>query len=91
LTISIPDTFTPFLSRPVLSFQRYHTLNDNCAVMQRCTHMKIDEYILAKIYEERLFICKILMFGLFHFYSKNIKIPVVNKYHQNKVLSVSKM
>ncbi|CAI9603549.1 unnamed protein product [Staurois parvus] len=31
------------------------------------------------------------MFGLFHLYSKKKKkIPVVNKYHQNKVLSVSK-
>ncbi|CAI9614388.1 unnamed protein product, partial [Staurois parvus] len=31
------------------------------------------------------------MFGLFHLYSKKkIKIPLVNKYHQNKVLSVSK-
>ncbi|CAI9574222.1 unnamed protein product [Staurois parvus] len=29
------------------------------------------------------------MFGLIHLYSKKIKIPVVNKYHQNKVLSVS--
>ncbi|CAI9591657.1 unnamed protein product [Staurois parvus] len=30
-------------------------------------------------------------FGLFYLYSKKkIKIPVVNKYHQNKVLSVSK-
>ncbi|CAI9571564.1 unnamed protein product, partial [Staurois parvus] len=39
LTTSSPDTFTPFLSRPIFSFQRYHTLNDNCAVMQHCTHM----------------------------------------------------
>ncbi|CAI9542556.1 unnamed protein product [Staurois parvus] len=30
------------------------------------------------------------MFGLFHLYIKKIKIPVMNKYHQNKVLSVSK-
>ncbi|CAI9538495.1 unnamed protein product, partial [Staurois parvus] len=30
------------------------------------------------------------LFGLFHLYSTKIKIPVVNKYHQNKVLSVSK-
>ncbi|CAI9571369.1 unnamed protein product [Staurois parvus] len=30
-------TYTPFLSRPIFSFQRYHTLNDNCAVMQHCT------------------------------------------------------
>ncbi|CAI9617800.1 unnamed protein product [Staurois parvus] len=30
------------------------------------------------------------MFGLFHLNSKKIKISVVNKYHQNKVLSVSK-
>ncbi|CAI9598611.1 unnamed protein product [Staurois parvus] len=31
------------------------------------------------------------MFGLFHLYSKKKKkTPVVNKYHQNKVLSVSK-
>ncbi|CAI9534201.1 unnamed protein product [Staurois parvus] len=28
------------------------------------------------------------MFGLFHLYSKKRKIPVVNKYHQNKVLSI---
>ncbi|CAI9608003.1 unnamed protein product, partial [Staurois parvus] len=33
----------PFLSRPIFSFQCYHTLNDNCAVMQHCTHM----YFLA--------------------------------------------
>ncbi|CAI9602930.1 unnamed protein product [Staurois parvus] len=30
------------------------------------------------------------MFGLFHLYRKKLKIPLVNKYHQNKVLSVSK-
>ncbi|CAI9621374.1 unnamed protein product [Staurois parvus] len=30
------------------------------------------------------------IFGHFHSYRKKIKIPVVNKYHQNKVLSVSK-
>ncbi|CAI9582097.1 unnamed protein product, partial [Staurois parvus] len=54
--------------------------------------------ILANSYEERLiylqnFIRKTLffnIFGLFHLYSKKIKIPVVNKYHQHKVLSVSK-
>ncbi|CAI9532245.1 unnamed protein product, partial [Staurois parvus] len=28
---SIPDTFTPFLPRPIFSFQHAHTLNDNCA------------------------------------------------------------
>ncbi|CAI9534486.1 unnamed protein product [Staurois parvus] len=30
------------------------------------------------------------IFGLFDLYSKKKKITVVNKYHQNKVLSVSK-
>ncbi|CAI9581676.1 unnamed protein product, partial [Staurois parvus] len=35
-----PDTFTPFQFRPIFSFQRCRTLNDNCAVMQHCTHMK---------------------------------------------------
>ncbi|CAI9623751.1 unnamed protein product, partial [Staurois parvus] len=34
------DTFTPFQSRPIFSFQCYHTLNDNSGVMQHCTHMK---------------------------------------------------
>ncbi|CAI9605081.1 unnamed protein product, partial [Staurois parvus] len=40
LTTCLPGTYTPFLSRPIFSFQRCHTLNDNCAVMQHCTHMK---------------------------------------------------
>ncbi|CAI9597887.1 unnamed protein product, partial [Staurois parvus] len=39
LTTSSPNTFTPFLSRPIFSFQCYHTLNDNCAVMQHCTYI----------------------------------------------------
>ncbi|CAI9566675.1 unnamed protein product, partial [Staurois parvus] len=40
LTTCLQGTYTPFLSRPIFSFQRCHTLNDNCAVMQHCTHMK---------------------------------------------------
>ncbi|CAI9592543.1 unnamed protein product, partial [Staurois parvus] len=40
LTTSLQGTSTPFLPRPISSFQRCHTLNDNCAVMQHCTHMK---------------------------------------------------
>ncbi|CAI9620748.1 unnamed protein product, partial [Staurois parvus] len=40
LTPSLQDTSTPFLPRPISSFQRCHTLSDNCAVMQHCTHMK---------------------------------------------------
>ncbi|CAI9594212.1 unnamed protein product, partial [Staurois parvus] len=39
LTTSSPNNFTPFLSRPIFSFQCYHTLNNNCAVMQHYTHM----------------------------------------------------
>ncbi|CAI9604055.1 unnamed protein product [Staurois parvus] len=41
LTACLQGTYTPFLSRPISSFQRCHTLNDNCAVMQHCTHMKV--------------------------------------------------
>ncbi|CAI9622455.1 unnamed protein product, partial [Staurois parvus] len=40
LTTSLQGTYTPFLPRPISSFQRCGTLNDNCAVMQHCTHMK---------------------------------------------------
>ncbi|CAI9564778.1 unnamed protein product, partial [Staurois parvus] len=32
-------TSTPFLSRPIFSFQRCRTLIDNCVVLQHCTHM----------------------------------------------------
>ncbi|CAI9608782.1 unnamed protein product, partial [Staurois parvus] len=32
LTTSLQGTYTPFLSRPISSFQRCHTLNDNCVV-----------------------------------------------------------
>ncbi|CAI9614339.1 unnamed protein product, partial [Staurois parvus] len=39
LTTSSADTFTPFLSSPIFSFQCYSTLNDNCEIMQHCTHM----------------------------------------------------
>ncbi|CAI9573711.1 unnamed protein product, partial [Staurois parvus] len=39
LTTCLPGTYTPFFTRPILSFQRCLTLNDNCAVMQDCTHM----------------------------------------------------
>ncbi|CAI9548670.1 unnamed protein product [Staurois parvus] len=46
------------------------------------------DYLFAKFYKKSTFFFK--MFGLFHLYSKIIKIPVVNKYHQNKVLCVSK-
>ncbi|CAI9551512.1 unnamed protein product, partial [Staurois parvus] len=58
---------------------------------------KITEYILEKIYEDYLFaqfykkkhfFPKFLYF--FIYIAKIIKIPVVNKYHQNKALSVSK-
>ncbi|CAI9587191.1 unnamed protein product [Staurois parvus] len=44
-------------------------------------------YLIAKFYKKHFF-SKI--FGLFHLYIKKIKIPVVNKYHQNKALAVSK-
>ncbi|CAI9599469.1 unnamed protein product [Staurois parvus] len=44
------------------------------------------DYLFAKFYKKNTFkIC-----DLFNLYSKEKKIPVVNKYHQNKVLSVSK-
>ncbi|CAI9598530.1 unnamed protein product [Staurois parvus] len=46
------------------------------------------DYLFAKFYKKNTFFFK--MFGLFPLYSKKIKIPVGNKYHQNKVLSVSK-
>ncbi|CAI9621118.1 unnamed protein product [Staurois parvus] len=44
-------------------------------------------YLFAKFYKKNTFFFKI--FGLFHLYNKK-KSQVVNKYHQNKVLSVSK-
>ncbi|CAI9541640.1 unnamed protein product [Staurois parvus] len=44
-------------------------------------------YLFAKCYKKNTFF---KIFGLFHLHSKKIKIPVVNKYHQNKVVSVSK-
>ncbi|CAI9605062.1 unnamed protein product [Staurois parvus] len=49
--------------------------------------MKKDQ-LFTKVYKKNTFFFK--MFGLFHLHSKKIKIKVVNKYHQNKVLSVSK-
>ncbi|CAI9583600.1 unnamed protein product [Staurois parvus] len=39
------------------------------------------DYLFAKFYKKKHF---------FIYIAKKIKIPVVNKYHQNKVLSVSK-
>ncbi|CAI9587509.1 unnamed protein product, partial [Staurois parvus] len=36
----LQDTYTHSLPRPISSFQRCCILNDNCAVMQHCTHMK---------------------------------------------------
>ncbi|CAI9564635.1 unnamed protein product, partial [Staurois parvus] len=39
LTTSLQGNSTPFLPRPISSFQRCCALNDNCAVMQHCTHM----------------------------------------------------
>ncbi|CAI9609858.1 unnamed protein product, partial [Staurois parvus] len=41
LTTSLQGTYTPFLLRPISSFQCCHTLNDNCVVMQHCNHMKL--------------------------------------------------
>ncbi|CAI9563106.1 unnamed protein product, partial [Staurois parvus] len=49
LTVSSPDTFTPFLSRLIFNFQCYHTLNDNCAVMQHCTHMNFLAFFFRQI------------------------------------------
>ncbi|CAI9599543.1 unnamed protein product [Staurois parvus] len=47
------------------------------------------DYLFAKFYKKYTFFFQ--NFGLFHLYSKKKKkIPVLNKYHQNKVLSVSK-
>ncbi|CAI9558546.1 unnamed protein product, partial [Staurois parvus] len=40
LTACLQGTYTPFLPRPISISQHCHTLNDNCAVMQHCTHMK---------------------------------------------------
>ncbi|CAI9592581.1 unnamed protein product, partial [Staurois parvus] len=46
------------------------------------------DYLFAKFYKKNFFFN---IFGHFHLYSKKKKkIPMVNKYHQNKVLSVSK-
>ncbi|CAI9583613.1 unnamed protein product [Staurois parvus] len=45
-------------------------------------------YFFAKFYKKNTFF---KIFGLFGFFlAKKIKIPVENKYHQNKALSVSK-
>ncbi|CAI9581064.1 unnamed protein product [Staurois parvus] len=46
------------------------------------------DYLFAKCYKKNTFFFK--MFELFHLYSNKIKIPAVNKYHQNKFLFVSK-
>ncbi|CAI9616386.1 unnamed protein product [Staurois parvus] len=45
-------------------------------------------YLFAKFYKKNTFFSKFLDF--FIYIAKKKKIPVVNKYHQNKVLSVSK-
>ncbi|CAI9576959.1 unnamed protein product, partial [Staurois parvus] len=39
LTTSLQGTYTPFLPRTISCFQHCHILNDNCAVIQHCTHM----------------------------------------------------
>ncbi|CAI9589361.1 unnamed protein product [Staurois parvus] len=44
-------------------------------------------YLFAKFYKKNTFF-KFL--DIFIYTAKKIKIPAVNKYHQNKVLSVSK-
>ncbi|CAI9605405.1 unnamed protein product, partial [Staurois parvus] len=48
LTTSLQGTFTPFLPRPISSFQRCCTLSDNCAVMQHCTHMTFLSFFCDK-------------------------------------------
>ncbi|CAI9570634.1 unnamed protein product [Staurois parvus] len=45
-------------------------------------------YLFAKFYREKHLFSKFLDF--FIYIAKKIKIPVMNKYHQNKALSVSK-
>ncbi|CAI9611050.1 unnamed protein product [Staurois parvus] len=47
------------------------------------------DYLFAKCYKKNTFFFK--MFGLFHLYSKKIKIPVVNKYQQIKFYLSQKM
>ncbi|CAI9553503.1 unnamed protein product [Staurois parvus] len=43
-------------------------------------------YLIAKFYKKNTFF---KIFGHFHLHSKKkTKIPAVNKYHQNKVLSI---
>ncbi|CAI9579979.1 unnamed protein product, partial [Staurois parvus] len=64
-------SFTPFLPRPIFRFQRYHTLNDNCAVMQHCTHMNFLAYFLRQI---KLYFGDIYsLLGFFIFLVKKIK------------------
>ncbi|CAI9557544.1 unnamed protein product [Staurois parvus] len=46
------------------------------------------DYLFATFYKNNTFFSKFLDF--FIYIAKKIKIPAVNKYHQNKVLSVSK-
>ncbi|CAI9582115.1 unnamed protein product [Staurois parvus] len=46
------------------------------------------DYLFAKCYKKNTFFFQNVW--TFHLYSKKIKIPVVNKYHQHIVLSVSK-
>ncbi|CAI9558504.1 unnamed protein product [Staurois parvus] len=46
------------------------------------------DYLFAKCYKKNTFFSKCLYF--FIYIAKKIKIPVVNKYHQKIVLSVSK-
>ncbi|CAI9603746.1 unnamed protein product, partial [Staurois parvus] len=41
--------FPPLPASSIFSFQRYHTLNDNCAVMQHCTHMYFFSIFLRQI------------------------------------------
>ncbi|CAI9584160.1 unnamed protein product [Staurois parvus] len=47
----------------------------------------MNDYLFAKLYKKNIF-SKCLDF--FIYIEKKIKIPVVNKYHENKVLSVKK-
>ncbi|CAI9577683.1 unnamed protein product, partial [Staurois parvus] len=64
LTTSLPGTYTPFLPRPIESFQRCRTLSDNYAVMQHCTHMKFLSFFVT---DRALFWWYLITSGFFIF------------------------
>ncbi|CAI9569751.1 unnamed protein product [Staurois parvus] len=68
--------YSPFLPRPISSFQRCHTLNDNCAVMQHCTHMKFLSFFVT---DRALFWWYLITSGFLIFFLNQKPLKILKK------------